>query len=164
MGGKNRLPMADLRAILESLGFTHVQTYVQSGNAIIESATVPDNVAIAAAILDSLQIKTIVVMRSHVELQELLRANPFANEAASSLHFGFMSQRADAEIDDTNEVDRFTPDQFAVRGSDVYMVFPNGMGHSKLMPWLDRRFRQEMTIRNFNTVMKLIAMSAEGDQ
>ena len=34
VGGNNKMPMADLRAMLEGLGFVNVQTYIQSGNAV----------------------------------------------------------------------------------------------------------------------------------
>lgn len=37
VGGKNKLPMADLRAALEGLGAGDVQTWIQSGNAVFDA-------------------------------------------------------------------------------------------------------------------------------
>ena len=37
VGGKNKVPMADLRACVEGLGCTKVQTYIASGNVLFES-------------------------------------------------------------------------------------------------------------------------------
>ena len=34
VGGRNRLPMADQRALLTELGFKDLQTHIQSGNAV----------------------------------------------------------------------------------------------------------------------------------
>ena len=37
VGGKNRVPMAELRALLEDLGYSDVSTYIASGNAVLRS-------------------------------------------------------------------------------------------------------------------------------
>ena len=37
VGGRNKVPMAPLRALLEELGYTDVSTYIASGNVILRS-------------------------------------------------------------------------------------------------------------------------------
>ncbi len=37
VGGKNKIKMAELRCALEAIGFSRVQTYIQSGNILFES-------------------------------------------------------------------------------------------------------------------------------
>jgi uncharacterized protein (DUF1697 family) len=37
VGGKNKVPMAPLRALLEELGYSNVSTYIASGNVILSS-------------------------------------------------------------------------------------------------------------------------------
>jgi uncharacterized protein (DUF1697 family) len=37
VGGRNKVPMADLRAVLEDLGFSNVSTYIASGNVLLDS-------------------------------------------------------------------------------------------------------------------------------
>lgn len=37
VGGKNNVRMADLKALLTDAGFLHVQTYIQSGNIVLQS-------------------------------------------------------------------------------------------------------------------------------
>ena len=44
VGGKNRLPMADLKTCLEDLGFANVSTYIASENVILESDKRPDKI------------------------------------------------------------------------------------------------------------------------
>jgi uncharacterized protein (DUF1697 family) len=39
VGGKNKIPMADLRKCLDELGFSNVSTYIASGNVILKSDT-----------------------------------------------------------------------------------------------------------------------------
>ncbi|MFJ1460646.1 DUF1697 domain-containing protein [Nocardia sp. N2S4-5] len=45
VGGKNKVPMADLHKCLEGLGFTDVSTLIASGNAILRSSLRPDEIA-----------------------------------------------------------------------------------------------------------------------
>jgi uncharacterized protein (DUF1697 family) len=159
VGGKNKLPMPGLRDLLTSLGYSAVATYIQSGNAVFESRSAPDRDLIAAAILEQFQIATIVVVRTQSALQRAVALNPFGGESESTLHFGFMNDAVPKPVVATFDGSRFAPEQFAVRGNDVYLHLPNGMGTSKLAPWLDRQLKQQMTVRNFNTVSKLLELA-----
>ncbi len=52
--------------------------------------------------------------------------------------------------------DRSPPDQFAVRGREIYLLMPNGMGRTKLTnEYFDRKLGTVSTVRNWRTVMKL---------
>ncbi len=55
VGGKNKIPMADLRTCLEKLGFSNVSTYIASGNVILQSDKRPDAIQaqIEAALLSA---------------------------------------------------------------------------------------------------------------
>jgi uncharacterized protein (DUF1697 family) len=44
VGGKNKVPMADLKKCLETQGFSNVSTYIASGNVILESDKHPDEI------------------------------------------------------------------------------------------------------------------------
>ena len=41
VGGKNKVPMAELKACFEELGCENVRTYIASGNVMFESNRVP---------------------------------------------------------------------------------------------------------------------------
>ncbi|MBC7375394.1 MAG: DUF1697 domain-containing protein [Frankiales bacterium] len=49
VGGHNKVPLADFRALLEAAGGTDVQTYVQSGNAVLTFAGTPAELERATA-------------------------------------------------------------------------------------------------------------------
>ncbi|MGB3339121.1 MAG: DUF1697 domain-containing protein [Devosia sp.] len=73
VGGKNKIPMAQLKARLEDMGFQHVQTYIQSGNVILQSPLGADTVArkIATKLgtkfkLDSVSIKVLALSRDRL--------------------------------------------------------------------------------------------------
>src|SRR5262249_47974791 len=83
VGGRNKVPMADLREVVASLGHTGVSTYIQSGN-VLFSTEDTDNAKLAAAleaaIEDRFGIWSSVVVLSRDELAQVLAANPYPDE------------------------------------------------------------------------------------
>jgi uncharacterized protein (DUF1697 family) len=74
VGGKNKVPMAELRALLTDLGFRNVQTYIQSGNGILQSGLTAATIArtIEEAMpgrftLDTSVIRVLVLSRAELE-------------------------------------------------------------------------------------------------
>lgn len=74
VGGKNKVPMADLKKCLEELGFSNVSTYIASGNVILDSDKNPDEIKaeIEAVLpqrfqLDSELIKVLVLTRDQLQ-------------------------------------------------------------------------------------------------
>ena len=80
VGGKNKLPMVELRDAFTAAGCSAVQTYIQSGNVVFEAARdlaerVPDTVT--RAISQRFGYETAVVVRSSEELRQVVASNPF---------------------------------------------------------------------------------------
>ena len=80
VGGKNKLPMADLRDIFTAAGCAAVQTYIQSGNVVFEAA--PDLAErapeiVTEAVRRRFGYETAVVVRSSEELRQVVASNPF---------------------------------------------------------------------------------------
>ena len=79
VGGKNRLPMADLRDIFAAAGCAAVRTYIQSGNVVFDAAhdlaeAVPEIVTLT--IRRRFGYETAVVVRSSEELRQVVTSNP----------------------------------------------------------------------------------------
>lgn len=81
VGGKNKVPMAELKALLTELGFEDVTTYIQSGNAILRSRETAETIGrkIEDALpkrfkLDTELIRVLVLSR--VELEAVVRDRP----------------------------------------------------------------------------------------
>ena len=51
------------------------------------------------------------------------------------------------------------PERLHADGRHLYMVFPDGMGNSKAARLIDKKLAALGTARNWNTVMKLSALS-----
>lgn len=158
VGGTGKLPMAELRALCEAVGLKHVRTYIQSGNVIAESARGAAGVktALERALHERLGKPCRVIVRSLAELEATAAANPYPTAEPKQLLVVF--------LDDAPPRDALTGwkipgrEQMSIRGRELFIHFPDGMGTSKLkVPFADIG-----TGRNLNTVRALIAM-ARGD-
>src|SRR5689334_19941425 len=86
VGGKNKLPMHDLRDLFTEAGCEEVQTYIQSGNDIFRAepgvvATLAD--AITGQIAARFGYRTPIVVRSAAEMDDVIRHNPFIPQGAA---------------------------------------------------------------------------------
>ncbi|MCP3063685.1 DUF1697 domain-containing protein [Myxococcus sp. K38C18041901] len=167
VGTKNSLPMAELREMLSKLGCVDVKTYVQSGNAVF--TTKLGAAALTKAIEDALArfmgrpIAT--TLRTLKQLQAVVDGNPFADVATnpSYLCVTFLSHApTKAELSSLHDQD-WTPELFEVAGKEIYTWYPNGQGRSPLAVALGKlSLRGTATTRNWNTVLKVLALLGEG--
>lgn len=162
VGGRNKLSMADLRRLCASIGCTDVATYIQSGNVVLDSALTADDLChqVQAAITDAVGFTPTVVLRRPADLDRVLQTHPFSDADEDKVHVGFMSSQPSKEaVAGLADVDH-PPEEFAVRGAEIYLHLPNGMGRSKLatVPF-EKRLGVAVTMRNWRTVAKLHAMA-----
>lgn len=165
VGGRNRLPMADLRALTTALGFEDVITYLQSGN-LVCTGTGPAGdaaVRVADSLRDELSLTVPVVARTSGDWAEVLAGNPFTSdeEDPKKLHVTFLDGVPDADqvagLD--AEAGSFAPDRLAIAGADVYLHFPGGYADTPLQnAFLERRLGRVATTRNWRTVTVLAGM------
>ena len=165
VGGKNRLPMKDLAAMFDAAGCGSVSTYIQSGNVLFEASPalarrIP--ALVGKAISDRFGYRVPVVLRSAVELRRIARGNPFLKAGADldELHVVFLSDSPSAAMGRALDPDRSPPDEFALRGREIYLRCPNGYGRSKLTnAYFDSKLSTTSTVRNWRTVVKLLELS-----
>jgi uncharacterized protein (DUF1697 family) len=155
VGGTGKLPMAELKAICEGLGFRGVRTYIQSGNVVFASPLTQAAVKsrLEKALAARLGKPCAVLMRTAAELEATVAANPFPEAEPNQLLVVF--------LDDTPPGDALKScvipgrERLELRGRELFVHFPDGQGRSKLkVP-----FAKEGTGRNLNTVRKLLEMS-----
>ncbi|MCC6238464.1 MAG: DUF1697 domain-containing protein [Dehalococcoidia bacterium] len=163
VGGRNRLPMRDLVAILEELGCSSVATYIQSGNAVFEASAATARAlpaAVSASIESRLGFRPPALLRTREELDAVRAGSPFPVDRTEWLHVGFLASRPAPEAVAALEPTRFAPDEFAVVGSEVYLYYPNGLGRSKMTnDYFDRALKTVSTVRNWRTVETLASMA-----
>ncbi len=159
VGGQNKVPMAALKELWASLGYRDVRTLIQSGNVVFTSERSVDPVDLGAAITGRWGIDVTVVLRNGADLRAVVEADPLPDADRAKLHVGFMARPPAASVVRGLDGSAFAPEEFAVVGREVYLHMPNGLGRSKLPAWLGRRLNVPVTIRNWNTVTKLLEMT-----
>ncbi|MGC1420162.1 MAG: DUF1697 domain-containing protein [Acidimicrobiales bacterium] len=159
VGGHHKVAMSELRSLFESMGFSDVQTLIQSGNVVFVSTRAPVAQHLEAAIEDRFAVVSRVVLRTPADLEEVIENAPATMADVSRLHVAFFTDRpAPADVVHLDH-ERFLPEQFSVRDHDMYVHLPNGAARTKLLDYLSRRLKVPMTMRNWNTVNRLAQLS-----
>lgn len=164
--GGRKLPMAELKALAEGLGYGEVRTLLASGNLVFSA--MGEAAAIETALEGALEehgLKTDVLVRDLAELTAILAANPFPEAAASHPNHLLVHFHRDpvpgeplARLPDVHA----GPERLHAIGRELYIDYPDDVGHSKLPQSMAKaKFPKLATARNWNTVNKLAAMLAD---
>ncbi|HZF92111.1 DUF1697 domain-containing protein [Streptomyces sp.] len=168
VGGSKKIPMADLRTLLEGLGHDGVRTYLQSGQAVFASGH-GDEDALAAELTRAIEKRygfpVDVIVRDHAYLKAIADACPFpaAGLEPKQLHVTYFSAPVDEERFAGVDREAHLPEEFRLGDRALYLYAPNGLGRSKLADVLSRpRLTRGLiaTTRNWNTVRKLVELTA----
>jgi uncharacterized protein (DUF1697 family) len=162
VGGKTSLPMADVRRVLEGLGYERPQTLLASGNAVFEAAGDPQTLEaeIARALADQVGLKTEVMVRGPAELAAVLAANPFPEMAKDDpSHLVVLFLKGPADPAKAAAIPIPGRERIAVGERCLYIAYPDGIGRSKLTG-IDRAMGTAGTARNWNTVRRLAELAA----
>jgi uncharacterized protein (DUF1697 family) len=166
VGGRKKVAMADLRTVCERLGFTDVKSLLQSGNLVFRGDRRP-----AADVEDLLRAESVkrlsldaeFFVRSAKEWTAIVAANPFPRAAAQDpAHLVLMCLK-EAPVGASVEALQAAiagPEIIRAKGRHLYIVFPTGIGTSRLTNALiEKRLGTRGTARNWNTVLKLAALT-----
>ena len=157
VGGTGKLPMSDLKAVCEELGFTAVRTYIASGNVVFTSRK--SEAAIKAALEKRLAAyagKPVgVLVRSAAEMAQVLANNPFPKAPPNRTMAVFLDDAPPAHT--MANVRGRKDEQIKLGRREIYIHYGEGMAQSKLVI----AAAKTGTARNMNTVAKLAEMAAE---
>lgn len=162
VAGHQKIAMADLRGLLEDLGFGDVRSVLQSGNLIFSSqssSTVALERQLEAEAEKRLGLGTDFIVRSDKQWSRVIADNPFPAEAEQSpsrLLVQFLKKNPVAGgVEALQEAIR-GPEIVRLVGKQLYVFFPDGVGESKLTTKLiERKIGSVGTGRNWNTVLKI---------
>jgi len=160
VSGRNRVPMADLRAELAAAGeLSDVSTYIASGNIVCAHPADPAAACahVRTLIRERFEVDTPVIHRSHGELVAALAAQPFIDPVEKLLHAMFLEAEpapgAEAALRE-----RLVPgEDIALVGRDLWISYGEAGVHATKLtrPVLDRALGVEGTARNLRTVRAL---------
>jgi uncharacterized protein (DUF1697 family) len=173
VGGQKKVPMAELREVVASLGHTGVTTYIQSGNVLFSTAetdTVKLAAALESAIEDRFGLWSSVVVLSRDELARVLSDNPYTDEPNPRfVHVIFLNAEPPRDL-----LDRIAAAQSAAAakgardtvtavGRALFLHTPDGYGTSELGKSLNSVKSKGLTVtaRNWATASKLMTLCDE---
>jgi len=180
VGGRNKVPMADLREVVISLGHTGVTTYIQSGNVLFSTDSASTGelaAALESAITGRFGIWASVVVLSRDDLARVLQDNPYPEEPNPKLvHVVFLTGEPPAGLLDRIAAAQSTAaakgsrDTVIAIGQALFLHTPDGFGNSELAQSLFRIITRPAkqkgeglaaTARNWATATKLLALCDE---
>ncbi|MGH3236983.1 MAG: DUF1697 domain-containing protein [Streptosporangiaceae bacterium] len=180
VGGRNKVPMTDLREVVTSLGPTGVTTYIQSGNVLFSTADT-DTAKLAAtlesAIGERFGVWASVVVLSRDELAQVLASNPYPDEPNPKLvHVVFLNGTPPDDLLDrvaaaeSAAAAKGSRDTAQAAGHALFLHTPDGFGTSELAqavfriispPAKQKKPGLAATARNWATATKLLALCEE---
>jgi uncharacterized protein (DUF1697 family) len=165
VGGSNVIKMVDLKACFEEMGFADVATYIQSGNVLFRRPAGNDKkltASIEKRLSQRFGYKSRVVVRSHERLKRAVKDAPrgFGKDPARFRYdVIFLTEplkpaAAMKSISLKEGVDQ------AWAGKDVlyFARLTERATSSRLSRVVQLPIYQDMTIRNWNTTVKLLAL------
>jgi uncharacterized protein (DUF1697 family) len=166
LGPHNKVGMGDLRAMAEGLGFERCQTLIQSGNLIFDSQPTGARLErlLEQTARERLGLETDFFVRTSKEWAALIAANPFPAEARKDpAHLVLMclKEAPGAQALAALRQGIKGRERVELDGRQAYVVYPDGIGHSKLtVALIEKKLGTSGTGRNWNTVLKLAALAS----
>ena len=160
LGPKNKIAMPALRELAAGLGYTDVATHINSGNLIFDSSKKAATLEreIAAAITESFGLRIDVAVRTPVQLKKILADNPYPDGNPSEVTVAFLTKAAPASAKAKVATIATEAEPFTFAGQEVYVHYSNGLGTSKLAERFSDIIGVSSTVRNMNSVTKIVAL------
>ncbi len=156
VGGKNILPMKELKEALEESGFGDVKTYIQSGNIVLSSDENPEE-KVSALIQGQFSVAPDLLVLSEKEFRTAVENNPFKKMDGKTVHFFFCKTKPTLNSSKLEEL-KHESEEYEGIGKVFYLHAPDGIGRSKLVSNLEKCLSAVATGRNLNTINKVTEM------
>ena len=166
VGGHNKIKMAELRAALSRADFSAVQTYIQSGNIILETNnTDPKKVAekVSEVIQSNFDLNVSALACTRDEIQSVLKNNPFLSDRYEERlqYFALLFTKPNPETIEKSDWKKHPNEELVLKDRVMYHYAAFGAAKSK---WnnaiLENKMAVLSTTRNLRTLRKLVELSS----
>jgi len=164
VSGHNMMKMDLLKTTLK-IGFTNVETYIQSGNVFVDSEE-ESAAAVGFKIKQEIfkvfghDVPTIVL--GIEDLQKCFSNNPFLKEKEldiKKIYVAFVSKELRPENINDLKISQFKPDEAKIDANRIFIKYAVGAGKTRLdQKYIEKKLSLTATIRNWNTVTQLLKM------
>lgn len=171
VGGSNIIKMADLKMCFENMGFTYVTTYIQSGNVLFKSAEKDKTKLInkiEKVLSKRFSYKSRIVAVTHRELKKIIEGaqRGFGKDVDKYrydvifLKEPLTPKQAIKNVSTKEGVDNAYLGEYVLYFSRLISKAPQ----SHLTKIIKLPIYQNMTIRNWNTTTRLLALMEAGNE
>lgn len=160
LGPRRRIAMADLRAWLTDLGYEDVRTLLQSGNVVFGSGKRPATVRreLETALAERAGFAVDCVLRTAAELRAVVEADPLGDVADDGSRYLVSFLEVPGRWPAVDPA-AFEPERVHLGEREAYFWVPGGIQNSRILAAFPARKGEVATVRNWNTVTKLLAMA-----
>ncbi len=166
VSGQKKIKMAELKESLETLSFSAVVTYIQSGNIVFKSV---ENSAeslenkIHKKILIDFGFEVPVLVKTHQELLDTIHNNPFQKDTSKDstlFYIVFLKEKPKAENIAKLETYDYSPEEYIIDNKIIYFYAANGAGNAKMNNnFFENKLKVKATSRNWRTTHKMVELS-----
>ena len=165
VGKAKRVPMADLRALMEALGLAGVRTLLNSGNAVFDArggSAASHAKKLRAAILEKTGVDCEVIVKTADDLAAAIAEHPLRRHAQDDARMLVLFTQDASTLEELKALqDRdWAPEAFAVGAYAAWLWCANGIIESRVSKAAGKVLKERGTTRNWATVEKLQAMVA----
>jgi uncharacterized protein (DUF1697 family) len=168
VSGHNMIKMDALKKALENIGFQNVQTYIQSGNVFVD--TDEENAPSVGFIIKQEIFKTFghevpAVVIGKKDLEACFKNNPYLKEKdvdTKKLYVAFISKELATGALNDLKMSQVKPDEASIDANRIFIKYDVGAGKTRFdQKYIEKKLNVTATMRNWNTVTKLLEMYNE---
>lgn len=167
VGGNAKVEMSKLKLLFEKLGFKNVKTYINSGNVVFSDNKEQESELVAiieAAIEKTFGFNVSVIVRDIKNIQALNKSIPgdWLNNSVDRTDVIFLWD--DVDSPDILKQIKFKPEIENVEynhGAIIWNIARDNVTKGSEAKLIYTPFYKKMTIRNINTVRKLLVLMEE---
>jgi len=165
VGGHKKVPMAELRELLSKSGFENVQTYIQSGNVILQSNNSDISKIesdIEKSIEDYFGFEVSVLVKTRQDLQRIFDDSSFTEDKKKASYFMMLHDCPSDDLVKEASEKVYEGEEYNIIKDCIYYYHDKGLGKAKFnVNFFERKFKTFATARNYNTMVKLLSLSGE---
>lgn len=165
VGGQKKIPMSELRSILNNTSLQNVSTYIQTGNIFFQTSEtnkIKLEHLIHTEIKQHFGFDVDVLIVTNKDIQRILNACPFPNDIKEKSYFMMLHNKPAKELIKIASEKIYEDEDYKIINNCIYYYCSKGIGRAKFnMNYFERKLNTFATARNYNTMLKLLYLSAE---
>lgn len=167
VSGHNMIKMADLKRVFANLGFSNVQTYLQSGNVVFDSVKKFGSeirIIIENEILTAFGLSVPVIVLEKDTLLSIQNECPLSSEnlEKTAVYITFPAEKMSVDAFQKLVLPLQPKEGITCTENAIYLYLPTGYGRTKLNNnFFEKKLKIVATTRNWKTVNELLILAGQ---